>query len=121
MSRVENAREAQQKAKQQFESALAQFIATTSFSGGELERQYNRLKDAYDGSDSRGNGAAKGLTLQGTVSFKPTWATNPWPGYLRSSGNNVPPGVFTVGLTYVRAYVRPYGKRLATLLLISLS
>lgn len=51
--RVDNAREAQQDAKQQFESALAQFIAVTNFSGGELERQYNKLKDEYEKSESR--------------------------------------------------------------------
>lgn len=53
VSRVDDARKAQQEAKQQFESALQQFIATTNFSGGELERQYNKLKDAYDDSDAR--------------------------------------------------------------------
>lgn len=51
--RVDNARDAQQDAKQQFESALAQFIAVTNFSGGQLESQYNKLKDAYDDSDAR--------------------------------------------------------------------
>ncbi len=59
VDRVEDAREAQQEAKQQFESALAQFIATTNFSGGELERQYNKLKDAYDDSDSRAQAVRK--------------------------------------------------------------
>ena len=59
VDRVDDAREAQQEAKQQFESALAQFIATTNFSGGELERQYNKLKDAYDDSDSRAQAVRK--------------------------------------------------------------
>ncbi len=59
VNRVEDAREAQQEAKQQFESALEQFIATTNFSGGELERQYNKLKDAYDDSDSRAQAVRK--------------------------------------------------------------
>ena len=59
VKRVDDAREAQQEAKQQFESALAQFIATTNFSGGELERQYNKLKDAYDDSDSRAQAVRK--------------------------------------------------------------
>ena len=59
VNRVENAREAQQEAKRQFESALEQFIATTNFSGGELERQYNKLKDAYDDSDSRAQAVRK--------------------------------------------------------------
>lgn len=55
VKRVESAREAQQQAREQFESALAQFIAVTDFSGGELERQYNKLKDAYDDSNARAN------------------------------------------------------------------
>lgn len=59
VDRVGDAREAQQEAKKQFESALAQFIATTNFSGGELERQYNKLKDAYDDSDSRAQAVRK--------------------------------------------------------------
>lgn len=53
VNRVSDAREAQQQAKQQFESALAQFIAVTNFSGGELEKQYNKLKDEFEDSESR--------------------------------------------------------------------
>jgi hypothetical protein len=53
VDRVEDAREAQEAAKEQFESALAQFIAVTNFEGGELERQYNNLKDEYERSESR--------------------------------------------------------------------
>lgn len=59
VKRVDNAREAQQDAKQQFESALAQFIAVTNFSGGELEKQYNLLKDEFDASESRANAVRK--------------------------------------------------------------
>lgn len=59
VSRVDDARKAQQEAKQQFESALEQFIAVTNFSGGELERQYNKLKDAYDDSDARAQAVRK--------------------------------------------------------------
>jgi chromosome segregation ATPase len=53
VNRVGDAREAQQEAKQQFESALAQFIAVTNFSGGELEKQYNKLKDEFEDCESR--------------------------------------------------------------------
>jgi Skp family chaperone for outer membrane proteins len=53
IKRVDNARNAQQDAKKQFESALAQFIAVTDFSGGRLEQQYNKLKDEYDESEQR--------------------------------------------------------------------
>lgn len=55
LKRVDKAREAQQDAKQQFESALAQFIAVTNFSGGELEQQYNKLKNAFEDSEQRAN------------------------------------------------------------------
>ena len=55
VSRVDDAREAQRQAKQQFESALAQFIAVTNFSGGELEQQYNKLKSEFEESESRAN------------------------------------------------------------------
>jgi len=55
VSRVDDAREAQQEAKKQFESALAQFIAVTNFSGGELEQQYNKLKSEFDDSEARAN------------------------------------------------------------------
>ncbi|HEY8555598.1 MAG TPA: DUF2959 domain-containing protein [Burkholderiales bacterium] len=53
VDRVEDAREAQQAAKAQFEDALQQFIAVTDFSGGELERQYEALSAAYEKSESR--------------------------------------------------------------------
>jgi hypothetical protein len=59
VDRVEDAREAQQDAKKQFESALAQFIAVTNYSGGELEQQYNKLKGAYEDSESRANAVHK--------------------------------------------------------------
>jgi hypothetical protein len=59
VKRVDNAREAQQDAKKQFESALAQFIAVTNFSGGELEKQYNLLKGEFDESESRANAVRK--------------------------------------------------------------
>ena len=59
VNRVEDAREAQQEAKKQFESALAQFIAVTNFSGGELEQQYNKLKGEFDDSESRANTVRK--------------------------------------------------------------
>lgn len=62
VNRVEDAREAQQEAKQQFESALAQFIAVTNFSGGELEQQYNKLKDEFEDSESRASAVRKRIS-----------------------------------------------------------
>ena len=62
VDRVGDAREAQQEAKKQFESALAQFIAVTDFSGGELEQQYNKLKSEYDDCESRADTVRKRIT-----------------------------------------------------------
>jgi Skp family chaperone for outer membrane proteins len=53
VDRVDNAREAQQEAKDQFESALEKFIAVTDYSGGDLEKQYKTLKSEYEDSVSR--------------------------------------------------------------------
>lgn len=53
VKRVDKAREAEQDAKEQFSSALEKFIVVTNYSGGELEKQYNMIKDEYDVSKSR--------------------------------------------------------------------
>lgn len=53
VDRVEDARGAQQAAKEQFEDALEQFIAVTDFRGGALEDQYRSLKAEYDASEAR--------------------------------------------------------------------
>lgn len=53
VDRVDAAREAQQEAKEQFESALAQFIAVTGYQGGELQQQYETLKEEYEDSEDR--------------------------------------------------------------------
>lgn len=53
VDRVGNAREAQQEAKKQFESALQQFIAVTNFKGGDLQEQYESLKDEFEESEEK--------------------------------------------------------------------
>lgn len=50
VSRVENTRDSQEEAKQQFQSALEQFKSVVNFDGGELEKIYNRLNDEYESS-----------------------------------------------------------------------
>jgi hypothetical protein len=50
---VQDARKAQEAAKKQFESALDQFIAVTNFEGGDVEKQYRKLKGEYEDSDAR--------------------------------------------------------------------
>lgn len=53
VDRVDEAREAQQDAKEQFASALDQFIAVTNYDGGDLEDKYQTLKSEYEDSVER--------------------------------------------------------------------
>ena len=53
VDRVEDARGAQQDAKEQFEDALEQFIAVTNFQGGALETQYRKLKAEFEDSEAQ--------------------------------------------------------------------
>jgi len=53
VARVEDARDEQEKAKEQFASALAEFLAVTGAKGGELETRYNALNREYERSESR--------------------------------------------------------------------
>lgn len=53
VDRVEDSRAAQEAAREQFESALEQFIAATNYAGGDLEAIYRRLKAEYDDSVSQ--------------------------------------------------------------------
>lgn len=47
VSRVEDARDAQHEAKDQFRSALERFTEVTGFKGGSLEEKYNQLNGEY--------------------------------------------------------------------------
>ena len=53
VDRVEEARDDQEDAKEQFLTALEQFKAVTNFDGGELEQVYNRLNREYERSKAR--------------------------------------------------------------------
>lgn len=53
IDRVEDAREAQQETKEQFQSALEAFSALTGFDGGDLEGRYNDLKEVLDRSEAK--------------------------------------------------------------------
>ncbi|MFK7959226.1 MAG: DUF2959 domain-containing protein [Phycisphaerales bacterium] len=53
VDRVEDARDAQEVAKEQFNDALEAFLSITGVDGGELEKRYNALKGEYDSSRSR--------------------------------------------------------------------
>ncbi len=62
VDRVQEARDGQEAAKVQFESALAEFLAVTKVSGGELEAQYNKLKREYDRSETRAGDVRSRIT-----------------------------------------------------------
>ena len=53
VDRVEDARDAQEDAKQQFQSALEQFTSVVTVKGGDLEKKYNQLNDAYQESEKK--------------------------------------------------------------------
>jgi hypothetical protein len=55
VDRVEKARGAQDDAKEQFQSALDQFIALTGADGGELQQRYDRLAREYERSETKAN------------------------------------------------------------------
>ena len=50
VDRVEDARDAQDDASEQFTDALEQFRATVNFDGGDLEKTYDRLNREYERS-----------------------------------------------------------------------
>ena len=53
VERVQEARDDQEKAKEQFASALEKFSAMFEFEGGELEDKYKALKSELDDSESK--------------------------------------------------------------------
>ena len=59
VDRVQDARNAQEQAKQQFASALEQFTAVVGFEGGELEKTYNRLKTEFERSEEKAQAVHK--------------------------------------------------------------
>jgi hypothetical protein len=59
VDRVETARDGQEAAKEQFESALVRFKAVTGFEGGDLEEQYDRLASDYERCESRAEAVRK--------------------------------------------------------------
>jgi PAS domain-containing protein len=53
VTKIEAARDSQEAAKAQFESALAEFIAVTGVEAGELEARYNALRREYGRAQDR--------------------------------------------------------------------
>jgi len=59
VDRVQDARDAQEQAKSQFQSALDQFSAVVGFEGGELEKTYKRLNTELERSEDRAQAVHK--------------------------------------------------------------
>ena len=59
VSRVEAARDSQDKAKTEFKDALEQFRSVVKVDGGELEQRYDVLRSAYEGADARATDVRK--------------------------------------------------------------
>ncbi len=53
VDRVEETKQAQEAAKEQFSSALEEFMAVTNADGGDLEKTYKQLKKEYERSQAR--------------------------------------------------------------------
>lgn len=51
VARVQDARNQQEQAKEQFASALDEFLAVTGTSGGDLEAKYRKLSKAFEKSE----------------------------------------------------------------------
>jgi hypothetical protein len=62
VDRVDNAREAQEEAKKQFQSALEQFIVVTNYDGGDLQQQYWNFKGEYEASTAKAEAVHKRIT-----------------------------------------------------------
>jgi hypothetical protein len=59
VSRVKDARQDQEEARQQFRDALEAFQALTGFQGGDLEKTYNKLNSEYEDCEKRANDVKK--------------------------------------------------------------
>jgi len=53
VDRVKSAKTSQVKAKDQFASALDEFIAVSDYQGGQLEKMYRKVESAYGKSEAR--------------------------------------------------------------------
>ena len=62
VDRVQDARQAQEEAKEQFASALEKFSAVINFKGGELEAKYTKLKDELEQSEDKAKAVKKRIT-----------------------------------------------------------
>ncbi len=59
VDRVQDARDEQEKAKEQFASALDEFLALTGADGGDLEKVYRRLNREFERAENRADAVGK--------------------------------------------------------------
>ena len=59
VDRVEETRDSQNAAKEQFQTTLERFQSLTNFSGGELESKYKQLNSAYESCKGRADDVTK--------------------------------------------------------------
>jgi hypothetical protein len=67
VDRVKDAKEEQEGAKKEFQSALEQFQALTNFQGGELEAKYKKLDKEYNACESRADAVRKRIAKVDSV------------------------------------------------------
>lgn len=67
VDRVKDAKEDQEAAKKQFQSALEQFKALTGFQGGDLEAKYKKLNKEYEACESRADDVRKRIASVDSV------------------------------------------------------
>ena len=73
VDRVQEARDEQEEAKQQFASALEEFLSLPGVDGGELEAKYEQLRDELDDSEDRAEAVrdrVRDVERVGTALFK---------------------------------------------------
>ena len=62
VDRVQDAKESQEEAQQQFSSALEEMQALLAFDGGNLEKAYNKAKDEYESAQSAADDVSNRIT-----------------------------------------------------------
>lgn len=67
VDRIEDTRDAQTDAKEQFSSALEQYRSVIAFDGGDLEQIYDRLNREYERSESRAKAVRERIDRVETV------------------------------------------------------
>jgi len=73
VTRVKKAKSTQIEAKEEFSSALDEFIAVSNYKGGDLEKMYRRIETAYGKADTRAKdvrGRNEAVTNTGKALFK---------------------------------------------------